>query len=101
LRGRTLEIVDDQARVRASIKLHPADPTYRWPDGRIGIPETVMLRLIDAKGRPEVKLGGSERGAGLGLIGQSDTTQIVLQAEGTESSVKVLNGDGKAQVIKP
>jgi hypothetical protein len=25
----------------------------------------------------------------------------VLQAEGTESSVKVLNGDGKAQVIKP
>src|SRR5713101_1098155 len=38
LRGRELEIVDDQGRVRASIKLHAADPKYKWPDGRIGYP---------------------------------------------------------------
>src|SRR2546426_3295673 len=59
LRGRELEIVDDRGRVRASIKLHAADPKYKWPDGRIGYPETVMLRLVDQNGRPEVKLGAS------------------------------------------
>ena len=49
LRGRALEIVDDQGRVRASIKLHPAQ-TFK-PTGR-RYPETVMLRLIDPQGRP-------------------------------------------------
>jgi hypothetical protein len=101
LRGRALEIVDDQGRVRASIKVHPADQTYKWPDGKIGIPETVMFRLIDAKGRPEVKIGASEQGGGLGLVGESDTTQVVLQAEGKESSLKLANKDGRQQLIKP
>ncbi|MFY9553893.1 MAG: hypothetical protein WAV47_04130, partial [Blastocatellia bacterium] len=44
LRGSSLEIVDDQGRVRASIKLHAADPKYKWPDGKTGYPETVMFR---------------------------------------------------------
>ena len=101
LRGRALEIVDDQGRVRASIKLHPADKTYKWPDGKTGIPETVMFRLIDENGRPEVKLGASVQGAGLGLVGNSDSTQIVLQAEGTDSSLKLTNKDGRQQLIKP
>jgi hypothetical protein len=101
LRGRALEIVDDQGRVRASIKLHPADKTFKWPNGKIGIPETVMFRLIDANGRPEVKLGASEQGAGLGLVGDSDSTQVVLQAESTDSSLKLTNKDGRQQLIKP
>ena len=61
LRGRALEIVDDQGRVRASIKLHAAETGKQ-------IPETVVLRLIDAKGRPEVKIAGSEYGAGLSFV---------------------------------
>ena len=101
LRGRTLEIVDDYGRVRASIKVHPADPTYQWPDGKTGIPETVMFRLIDANGRPEVKLGASEQGGALGLIGASDSTQVVLKAEGTDSSLILANKDGQQQLIKP
>jgi hypothetical protein len=101
LRGRALEIVDDQGRVRASIKVHPADQAFKWPNGRIGIPETVMFRLIDAKGRPEVKLGASEQGAGLGLVGKSDSTQVVLQAEGADSLLKLMNEDGRQQQIKP
>jgi hypothetical protein len=101
LRGRALEIVDDQGRVRASIKLHPADPTFKWPNGERGIPETVMFRLIDANGRPEVKLGASEQGAGLGFVGKSDSTQVVLQAEGMDSWLKLMNGDGRQQLIKP
>ena len=101
VQARSLEIVDDHGRVRASIKLHPADPDYRWPDGRKGVPETIMFRLIDANGRPEVKLGASEEGGGLGLIGQSDATQIVLKAEGAVTSVKLSNQDGKQQLLRP
>jgi len=101
LRGSGLEIVDEQGRVRASIKLHAADPKYKMPDGKIGLPETVMLRLIDGKGRPEVKIGASEEGGGLGLVGESDTTHIILEAQRDGSSLKLNNKDGKQQVIKP
>ena len=101
LRGRSLEIVDDQGRVRASIKLHPADQTYKMPDGKIGYPETVMFRLIDAKGRPEVKLGASEQGGGLGIVGATDSTHLILEAQGTDSSLKLKNNDGRQQLIKP
>jgi hypothetical protein len=81
--------------------VHPADKTFKMPDGKIGYPETVMFRLIDPNGRPEVKLGASEQGGGLGLIGVSDTTHIILQAEGTDSSLKLTNKDGRQQLIKP
>ena len=101
LRGRQLEILDDQGRVRANIKVQPGDPNYKWPNGKVGYPETVMFRLIDPKGRPEVKLGASVEGAGLGLIGETDSTQLILKAEGSESSVKLRNKDGKEQLIKP
>lgn len=98
LRGRALEIVDDQGRVRASIKVHAA-ATFA-PTGK-KYPETVMLRLIDPNGRPEVKIGASVDGGGLGLVGDSDTTQVVLQAEGSESSLKLKNKDGKEQLLSP
>src|SRR5262245_41692045 len=101
LRGRTLEIVDEQGKVRASIKVHPADKTYKMPDGKIGYPETVMFRLIDANGRPEVKLGASEEGGGLGLVGSSDSTHVILQAEGADSSLKLTDKGGRQQIIKP
>lgn len=101
LRGSALEIVDDKGRVRASIKLHPADPSYKWPDGKTGYPETVMFRLIDAKGRPEVKLGASEQGGGLGLIGETDTTHALLEAEGPDARLKLTNKNGKQQLIMP
>jgi hypothetical protein len=96
LRGRALEIVDDRGRVRASIVLQPAGTTDGKP-----YPETVMLRLIDPNGRPFVKLGGSERGAGLGLLGESDATHLLLKAEGPSTSVKLANGDGRQQLIEP
>lgn len=101
LRGRELEIVDDKGRVRASIKIHPGDPKFKMPDGKIGYPETVMFRLIDPNGRPEVKLGASVEGGGLGLIGETDTTHALLQAEGADASLKLTNKAGKQQLIKP
>jgi hypothetical protein len=100
LRGRALEIIDDRGRVRASIKLHSEDPAVTMPDGK-AYPETVMFRLIDPNGRPNVKLGASEQGAGLGLAGESEPTYIVLQAQRTSTSVKLTNKDGRQQLITP
>ena len=68
LRARALEIVDGAGHVRASIKVHPADPKARMPDGS-ATSDAVVLRLINPDGRPGVKLASSEREAGLALIG--------------------------------
>lgn len=98
LRGRGLEIVDDRGRVRASIKLQPAE-TFK-PTGR-KYPETVVLRLIDPNGRPEVKIGASVEGGGLSFVGETDATQVHLQAEGAESSLRLTNTAGKERVVRP
>jgi hypothetical protein len=92
LRGRALEIVDDQGRVRASIQVLPSAKTY---------PETVILRLIDPNGRPSVKLTASVQGAGLGLGGESDATYAMLGASGAESTLKLTNKAGREQIITP
>jgi hypothetical protein len=97
LRGRALEIVDDQGKVRAQIIVAP--PTT-MPDGQ-KYPETALFRLIDRNGRPEVKLGASGQGGGLGLVGATDSTQVLLKAEGMESWLKLRNKDGREQIVKP
>ena len=61
LRGRGLEIVDDHGRVRASIQVLPAS-TQKNGDR---FPETVLLRLIDTKGLPHVKIATTEDGSAL------------------------------------
>ena len=96
LRGRALEIVDDQGRVRASLKIQPGGTA----NGQ-AYPETVILRLIDPNGRPSVKLAGSEQGAGLSLVGVGDSTYVVLKAEQGSTSLKLTNKTGQEQVIKP
>jgi hypothetical protein len=101
LRGRALEIVDDRGRVRASITILPADPSVKMPDGTKGYPETVLLRLIDSKGGPNVKLGATDRGAGLLIGGESDPTYVQILAEGQSTSLKMINKDGREQLIKP
>ena len=63
LRGRGLQIVDDQGTVRASITVNPA---VKQPDGST-YPETVLLRMITSEGRPVVKISSSEDGAGMAL----------------------------------
>ena len=100
LRARKLEIVDEQGRVRASIMLHPEDKSGKAPGGKT-YPETVMFRLIDQHGRPEVKIGGSELGGVVGLIGKTDETSVLLEADGLETMLRLKNNDGKQQQIKP
>jgi hypothetical protein len=106
LRGRGLEIVDAQGKVRASIQIVPAGPARR-PDGSLSeakgkiYPETVLLRLIRPDGRPSVKIATSEEGSGLSLGGGSDPAYIVLQADGGETSISLTNKDGRQQFVKP
>jgi len=99
LRGRALQIVDGQGRVRASITVLPAST----PKNGESYPETVLLRLITERGRPSVKIGASEQSAGLTLVGPTGTkeTYVQLGANGTVSSLRLKNEDGREQVIKP
>ncbi len=97
LRGRALEIVDDQGRVRASITVFP--PTT--VDSR-EYPETVLLRLADPKSGPVVKLEASEEGSALGLSDDSEQGGVRLMAKKhTGTFVQVTNQDGKEQFVRP
>jgi hypothetical protein len=99
LRGRALEIVDAQGRVRASLNVLPAGTS---PSGEAAH-ETVLLRLITERGRPSVKIGASEHIAGLSFAGPTGTkdTYVILESKGTASSLRLRNEDGKEQVVKP
>ena len=96
LRGRALEIVDDQGRVRAEILVHGPE--------RVGgklYPETVLFRMADQNRRPVVKFTAAENGSALGLFDDSQG-RVQLNAESdTGNFVKVVNKDGREQVLKP
>jgi hypothetical protein len=87
LRGRALEIVDDQGRTRAAINVHPADQAGSYP-------ETAILRLVDQNGRPSVKLSTSERGGGLALVSDAEGTYVQLSGRGL-----TVTKDGQHQSI--
>ncbi len=99
IRGRALEIVDDRGKVRASITLMPEDPKVLWKGKPY--PETVLLRLMTAEGRPNVKLGAGKTGSGLLIAGESDPTYVQVLAEGGETTVRLKNKDGRERVIRP
>jgi hypothetical protein len=101
LRGRALEIVDDAGRIRASITVLPADPNVKMPDGSVGSPETVLLRLINSQGRPNIKIAATEHGAGQLLGGESDPTYIQILAEGATPLMRLSDRQGHVHVIKP
>jgi hypothetical protein len=99
LRGSALQIVDAQGRVRASLNVLPAGKS---PSGD-PYPETVLLRLITERGRPSVKIASSESAAGLSLAGPTGTkdTYVILEAKGTNASLKLRNEAGQEQVVRP
>ncbi len=95
LRGRGLEIVDAQGRVRATIGVLPATivDSKRYP-------ETVLLRLIDPKSGPVVKLGAASNGGALGLTDGADRGVQVF-AHDTGSFVRIVDRAGRERVIRP
>lgn len=100
LRGRALQIVDAHGRVRASISVFPTNPKFKTADGK-PYPETVLLRLINSNGGPNVKLSASNEGAALGLGGASNPTYIQVIADGDETFLNMTNKDGKQQRLQP
>jgi hypothetical protein len=101
LRGRALEIVDDRGRVRAMIRVFPPSPQAKMPDGTIGYPETVLLRLIDSEGAPNVKIAATEDGSAISFGGESNPTNVQILARGDSTLLKMVNKDGRQQVIQP
>jgi hypothetical protein len=97
LRGRALEIVDENDRTRASLQVYP--PAV-MADGTT-YPETVLLRLVSSEGRPNVKLAATEDGSGLALGGDADPTLVHVVARGSAVSLMLRNQNGKEQLIKP
>ena len=99
LRGRALQIVDGQGRVRASIDVLPGTAS---PSGEEHA-ETVLLRLITERGRPSVKIASSEPASGLSLAGPTGTSDayVILQAKGTTSFLKLSSEDRRERVVEP
>jgi len=99
LRGRALEIVDAQGRVRASINVLPPGKSANGDQSS----ETVLLRLSTALGRPTVKIASSEPASGLSFAGPTGTqnTYLILEAKGTTTSLKLKSEDGREQVVRP
>ena len=99
LRGRALELVDDRGKVRAELRVFPADPAVKMPDGTTGYPEAVLLRLMSAKGGGGVKLEAAENGGGLSLGGEGGNIQ--LSSKRTSPFLKIVSVDGREQIVKP
>ncbi len=99
LRGRALEIVDGQGRVRASLQVLPAQSREEQETHS----ETVLLRLITERGRPSVKIGASEEAAGMSLTGPSGTKQtyVIVEAKGRASALILKDEDGSERIVKP
>jgi hypothetical protein len=92
IRARSLEIVDEQGRVRAQIVVANAHP------------DTVLLRLIDTAGQPSVKIAASSRGSGLSMLGGPDDNgwygmQVV--ADGMGGVISLVDRQGRRLDLRP
>ena len=97
LRGHAFELVDENGKVRAEIKIMPAEPSTKMPDGSVGYPESVLFRLFDSEGGPNVKISATEDGSGIVLGGESGYVQILSRT--TNPTIKLANKNGDEQVI--
>jgi hypothetical protein len=95
LRGSALEIVDTRGRVRAQIGILPPSTV----DGTL-YPETVLLRLIDPKSGPVVKVGAASNGGAIGLTDGADRG-VQIFAHDTASLVRIVNRSGKEALLRP
>lgn len=96
LRGRALQIVDDQNRTRAEILVHGPETV----DGKT-YPETVLFRMADPKSGPVVKMTASEEGAALGLSDDGNGAVQLYANRRKGNYLRVANKEGREQFIKP
>jgi len=97
LRGRALQIVDEQDRVRAEILVHGPETV----NGKT-YPETVLFRMATAQRAPLMKMTVSEDGSALGLSDDSVPGGVELRAHRDKGNfVKIVSRDGREQTLKP
>lgn len=94
LRGSALEIVDSLGRVRASITVQPAVIM----NGK-RYPQTSLLRLIDNRGGPNVKIGTSEEGSGMTFSDDKDGG-LIMHARDEGTYIKLIHGK-KEKTLEP
>lgn len=94
LRGRELELVDQDGQVRSRMNVEPNGD--------------VVFRLIDRNGAIRVKLGAGEGGSALLLIDEATepAVHVVARRAGTSetpttTSVTLRGSDGRQNVIRP
>ena len=98
LRARSLEIVDEQGRVRAQILVHGPETV-----NGVRYPETVLFRMADPNGGPLMKMTVAANGSALGLSDgiNGGNGGVQLYARDTASFVRVVDKAGRTQVVKP
>ena len=98
LRGRGLEIVDSQGRIRAQILVHGPEMV-----GGVRYPETVLFRLADPNGGPLVKLTVAANGSALRLSDgiNGGNGGVELYARDTASFVRVVSKSDRIQMLRP
>jgi hypothetical protein len=97
LRGRGLQIVDDQDRIRAEILVHGPEQV----NGRT-YPETVLFRMATAQRAPLMKLTVSEEGSAMGLSDDSQPGGVELHANRNKGNyLRIVNREGREQTLKP
>jgi len=87
LRGRVLELVDEQGRTRSRLNVEP--------DGE------VVLRLFDRDGTIRVKLGAGVDGSGLVLLNDETEPGIHLLAKASGSTLTLRNKGGQERILVP
>ena len=92
LRGSGLEIIDGEGRLRSSISILPA---------AAGEAETVLFRLIPENGQPSVKIAASTASSGLSFVGGDDLSYVILDADGAETRLKMVEPEGREKLIAP
>lgn len=99
LRGRALEILDEEGRVRASIRVHGPETV----NGR-EFPGAVVLVMGDPRGAPGVKLAASANGAGLGLSNGHrlpDGRSAGIQLHADDPVVVLVDRQGRERTLRP
>ena len=88
LRTRALEIVDEQGRVRANLKIDHD-------------PEVTILHMTDQNGRIRVKLGADSDGSGVVLLNNTQAPGIQMKADGRGSVITWTDNAGRAHAVQP
>jgi hypothetical protein len=99
LRGRALEIIDEQGLVRASIKVHGPETVNGQQ-----FPGAVVLVMGDPRGAPGVKLAASEKATGLVLSNGnrlSDGRSSGIQLHSDQPVVLLIDRQGHERTLKP